>query len=238
MEFNPTDKSNSIIADIDFLLFGNSAVLNTDYSLTDRTRNVNIALDETVAELFKADPNFMWDDTTNPDFPIAVIDLEANRDNYVLPDSSLVFNRVRIKDSTGSFQTLTPCLRRELSDSELDSTGTPSKYYKIDNAIFPIPVPDYGADNGVEIEFQRGANHFATNDTTKSPGFASQFHQILSISASLRYAMANGMSEKVSMLSGMKERILLEIREHYQLRSPDERPRLKLRKPSVSNYRL
>src|ERR1035437_8140963 len=144
MEFNPTDKSNSIVADIDFLLFGNSETLNTDYSLIDRARNVNIALDETVAILFKADPNFMWDDTTNPDFPIAAIALVANRDNYVLPDSSLVFNRVRIKDQTGKYQTLTTCLRRELSDSELDSTGTPSNYYKIDNAIFPIPVPDYG----------------------------------------------------------------------------------------------
>src|SRR5450759_2742472 len=149
MQFNPTDKSNSIVADIDFLLFGSSETLNTDYSLIDRTRNVNIALDETVAELFKADPNFMWDDTTNPDFPIATLALEANRDNYVLPDSSLVFNRVRVKDPNGNYMTLTPCLRRELSDSELDANGTPSKYYKIDNAVFPIPVPNYGAAGGV-----------------------------------------------------------------------------------------
>jgi hypothetical protein len=238
MQFNPTDKSNSIVADIDFLLFGSSDVLNLDYSLVDRTRNVNIALDETVSELFKADPNFMWDDTTNPDFPIATLALEENRDDYVLPDSSLVFNRVRVKDSSGNFTTLTPCLRRELSDSELDSTGTPSKYFKIDNAVILVPKPNYGAAAGVEIEFQRGANHFASDDTDKTPGFASQFHQVLSVSASLRYALANGMKEKVAMLTGMKEKLLMAIREHYQLRSPDERPRLRLRKPSVSNYLL
>lgn len=238
MKFNPTSKEDSLIADIDFLLFGDSSTLNTDYSLIDRTRNINIAYDETVSELFKADPNFMWDDTTNTDFPIATLALVANRDDYVLPDASLVFNRVRIKDQNGNYRTLTPHLRREFSDSELDATGTPEGYYKIDNAVILVPKPNYGAAAGVEIEFQRGANHFTSTDTDSSPGFASQFHQILSISAALRYAMANGLKEKVAMLTGMKEKILIQIREHYQLRSPDERPRLRLRKQPVSNYLL
>jgi hypothetical protein len=72
MEFNPTSKEDSLIGDIDFLLFGDSSTLNTDYSLVDRTRNINIAYDETVSELFKADPNFMWDDTTNTDLPTTI----------------------------------------------------------------------------------------------------------------------------------------------------------------------
>ncbi|MDD4026984.1 MAG: hypothetical protein PHO75_02230 [Candidatus Shapirobacteria bacterium] len=238
MQFNPTDKSISLVADIDFLLFGDGETFNTDYSLVDRARNINVAQDEAVAELFKADPNFMWDDTTNPDFPIATLSLVENRDNYVLPDASLVFNRVRIKDENGNFQTLTPCLRREVSDSDLDNTGHPTKYYKIDNAIFPIPVPNYSSTNGIEIEFQRGANHFVSTDTTKTPGFASQFHQFLSVSAALRYAIANGMKEKVSFLSAEKEKIRLSIQEHYQRRSPDERPKLRLKKQPISNFRL
>lgn len=238
MKFNPADKSDSIIADIDFLLFGDSSTLNTAYSLTDRTRNVNIALDEVVSELFKADPNFMWDDTTNTDFPIATMTLTASQDHYVIPDSSLVVHQVRIKDKSGNFKTLTPCLRRELSDDELASTGEPDSYYKIDNAIFPIPVPDYGADGGVELQFQRGANHFTTADTTKAPGFNSQFHQFLSIGAALRYAVANSLSEKVSVLSALKEQVRTAIREHYQTRSPDERPKLRLKRGSIAKYGL
>lgn len=238
MQFNPVDKSISIVADIDFLLFGDSSVFNTEYSLTDRARNVNIVLDEAVTEMFKADPNFMWDDTTNPDFPIATLDVDANRDNYVLPDASLVFNRVRIKDQNGKFRTLTPSTRRKMSDTDLDSVGTPDKYYKIDNAIFPVPVPNYSSTLGLEIEFQRGANHFSSTDTTKSPGFASIFHQILSVGAALRYAMSNGMKEKASFLTAEKEKIRLAIRDHYQGRSPDERPKLALKKQPISNYRL
>lgn len=238
MKFNPTNKEDSICADIDFLLFGDSTTLNTDYSLADRTRNVNISLDEVVAELFKADPNFMWDDITNPDFPIATMTLTANQDHYTLPDETLVIHRMRVKGSGGDFTTLTPVTRRELSDSDLSSTGTPSKYYKIDNALFPIPVPDYGAAAGVEIEFQRGANHFITTDTDKSPGFNSQFHQYLSVGAALRYALANGMSNKTQFLQVEKERIRALIQDHYARRSPDDRTRLKLKKPSISNYGL
>lgn len=238
MQFNPTDKSISLVADIDFLLFGDGTTFNSDYSLIDRARNMNVAMDEIIAELFKADPNFMWDDTTNPDFPIATLALVANQDHYTLPDASLVFHRVRVMDQNGQYKTLRPVLRREVSDSELNATGMPTKYYKIDNAIFPVPTPSHGAGNGLEIEFQRGANHFAADDTTKAAGFASQFHQFLSVSAALRYAKANGMKEKVTMLTADKESIRLAVRNHYQMRSPDEKPKLKLTKQSINNFRL
>ena len=230
MLFNPTDKSNSIIGDIDFLLFGDSTTLNDSYTLADRTRNVNITLDETVAEMFKADPNWDYDDSTNTDFPIATTDLEPNQDNYSFPDSTLVITRVRIMDRNGVLVTLEPVTRQELNDTELRATGMPSKFYKKGGSFFPVPIPDYGATGGVEIEFQRGANHFTTSSVNVAPGFNSLFHQILSVGAALRYAVGNGMREKVSFLSGMKAEIFKSIREHYQTRNKDEKPRMTLKR--------
>lgn len=238
MQFRDTTNYTGIIEDIDFLLFGDGTTFNTDYSLEDRTRNINLAQDEAVAELFKADPNFIWDDTTNSDFPIAKLDLTANQDHFTVPDASLVVHRFRVKDSNGEWKTLTPKLRRELSDSELEETGTPSKYFKIDNAFFPRPIPDYGSTLGIEIEFQRGANYFESTDTTTEPGFASIFHSFLSVSAALRYAIANGMTEKIKTLSSEKEKIKMSMRTHYELRSPDSRPSLKLKRDSVRRYGL
>lgn len=237
MEFNPTDKSKSIIADIDFLLFGSSTVFNPTYSLIDRTRNINLALDEVVAELHKADPNYMWDDFTNPNFPIAYLDLSSS-DHFTLVDSSMVIHRLRVKDKNGKWKTLTPKSRRELTDEELDSTGTPEYYYKIDNAVFPIPVPDYASGSGIELQFQRGANHFSSSDTNKKPGFNSLFHRFLSIDASLSYAVANGLSKKINVLSAKKEQVRTAIREHYERRSPDERPKLRLRRGNPRRYGL
>lgn len=236
MQFSDTDDYSGIIQTIDFLLFGDGTTQNTDYSIEDRTREVNNALDEVVAELFKADPNFMWDDTTNTDLPIAKLDLTANQDHFTVPDASLVVHRFRVKDENGDWVTLTPKLRRELSDSELDETGTPEVYYKIDNAFFPIPVPDYGATNGIELQFQRGANHFESTDTTDTPGFASIFHMYLPVSAALKYAIANGMSEKINVLAAQLEKIKAAIIEHYENRSPDEKPQLRLKQKNVRSY--
>lgn len=239
MQFNPETETSdgSIIKDIDFLLFGDSSTFNTDYSLADRTRNVNISYDEIVAELYKADPNYTWDDTNNSDFPVATVDMTSGLDHYSLLDSSAVVWRVRMKDSTGNYQTLDPKLKSEFTDSELDSSGTPYAYYKIGQAIFPVPVPNYGATAGVELTFQRGGNHFSTTDTTKEPGFNPQFHQFLSVGACLRYAIANGMRDKVSFLNDMKNNIKIDISEHYARRSPDDRTRLQLKK-KTSNYGL
>lgn len=238
MVFSDPTTHTGIIQMIDFLLFGDGTKNNSDYSLEDRTRNVNLAYDEAVAELFKADPNFVWDDTTNDDFPIAKLDLTANQDHFTIPDATLVVHRIRVKDKNGKWKTLTPKLRRELSDSELEETGSPRSYYKIDNAFFPVPIPNYSSTLGIEIEFQRGANHFKSTDTTATPGFASIFHAFLPVEAARLYALANGMSEKVQFLGEEKERIKRAMLEHYEKRSPDLRPGLKLRRDSVRRFGL
>ncbi len=183
--------------------------------------------DEAVAELYKADPNHKWDDTSNSDLPFATLDLTANQDHYTLLDSALVIHRFRVKSPNGDWITLTPKLRSELDDSQLASTGTPDCYYKIGGVIFPVPVPNYGVSGGVELEFQRGANHFTISSTDAEPGFNSQFHQLLSVGAALRYAVANGMKEKAAFLGQLKTGIVSAMREHYERRSPDERPKLK-----------
>jgi len=238
MQFNDTSNYSGIIQQIDFLLFGDGTTNNTDYALDDRVREINNAYDEAVAELFKADPNFIWDDTTNSDFPIAKLNLTANQDHFTIPDASLVVHRIRVKDSNGEWQTLTPKTRSELSDSELEDTGSPDKYYKLDNAFFPRPIPDYSSTLGIEIEFQRGANHFDSADTTETPGFASIFHEFLPVGAALKYAIANGMSEKIKTLSSEKERIRKEMRTHYERRSPDDRTRFELKRHDTRSYGL
>lgn len=238
MQFNPADKSISLIADIDFLLYGKGNTFNPAYSIEDRTRNINTAWDEAVAELYKADPNHKWDDTTNADLPFATLNLVANQDHYTLLDSALVIHRIRMKAPSGDWITLTPKLRSELTDSELASTGNPSSYYKIGGVIFPVPVPTYGATLGVELEFQRGANHFLITDTSKEAGFNPMFHQVLSVSAALRYAVSNGLTDKALILSQQKAAIVSAMREHYERRSPDEKPKLRLKRPSVAKYGL
>ena len=238
MVFSDTTNKQGLIQDIDFLLFGSSDLLNTEYSLADRTRNLNIVWDEAVTELYKADPNFQWDDTSNTDFPIATVALVSGLDHYTLLDSALVIHRVRMMDVNGQMKTLEPVTKRELSDSDLVASGEPNKFYKLGGAVFPVPIPNYGYGSGVEIEFQRGGNHFVSGDTTKEPGFNPQFHNFLSIGASLRYAIANGLTKKIAQLRADKEVVRMKMVEHYQLRSPDARPKIKLLRKNLRNFGL
>jgi hypothetical protein len=238
MVFSDTTNKLGLIQDIDFLLFGSSAVQNTAYAIADRVRNLNSGWDEAVSELYKADPNFKWDDTTNSDFPLALVDLTANLDHYTLLDSMLVIHRVRVKDKNGDYKTLTAKNRAEFTDAELKATGEPDSYYKMGGAIFPVPIPDYGATDGVEIEFQRGGNYFAAADTTKTPGFNAQFHRFLSLSAALDYAVAAGLQKKISNLTALKEAMRVRMVQHYERRSPDAKPKISLKKGNVNRYGL
>jgi len=239
MQFNPSSTpENSLISHIDFLLFGDSTSLNAKYVIADRTRNINIAYDEVVSDIYKADPLHQWDDSNNSDFPIATLALTAAQDHYTMLDTALVVHRVRMKDSNGTLRTLTPVLRRQLSDSQIIATGTPNKYYKIGGAIFPVPIPDYSASAGVELQFQRGGNHFTTSDTTTAPGFNSQYHDILAISAALTYAQAHGMNNKINMLTNLKKERKNEMIEYYRTRSPDQQPQLQLKNRNIAGYAL
>ncbi len=236
MEFSNTSEYSGLIQDIDFLLFGDGETFNTAYSLKDRTRNVNVAYDEIISELFKSDYTWQWDDTTYGNVPIATTTLVAGQENYTFPDSLAVIRRIRVSDRTGNLKTLDPVSRRDVSDGELDNQGTPSKYYKIGNAVFPVPIPNYGGT--IEAQFQRGANYFSHDDTDKKPGFTEHFHPFLSISAALRFAVANGMVQKASELRYEKELMKRAIREHYETRAKDQRPRLSLPVKSTKHYGL
>lgn len=238
MLFNPTDKSNSLIADIDFLLFGTSAVFNDDYSLIDRTRNVNIAYDEVVAELYSASSEWEFDDTTNTNIPIATIALTANQDHITLLDSASVIHRVRVRTRDGKYKTLEPKTRKQLSDSQLSATGTPDSYFKMGSIIRFSPIPDYGYAAGVEVEFQRGGNYFQTSDEGVEIGFDKLFHQRLSLGAAHRYALANSMTEKANYLSAEIEKMRSKMVAHYQKRSSEVVPSLKLKQKGIKRYGL
>lgn len=238
MTVNGANKTNSLVGDIDFRLFGNSVTLNTEYSLTDRIRNINTAIDEAVVEIFKADPMWEWDDDNNSDLPIATTALVANQDNYGIPDATLIITRVRIKNENGDWITLNPVGRSELSDSDLAQTGQSDSYYKMGRSILPVPVPNYGVAGGFELQYQRGATHFTTSTTDDEPGFNSQFHPFLSVSAALQYALAHDMSTKIQTLTNEKERIRQAIRDHYQTRSKDKFPQIRLKRRNVNRYGL
>lgn len=232
MKFNDSsDKANSLYHDALFWTGAKSTTLDID----DFTRSANFALDAVVRKIFKADGRFQYDDANYGDLPIATTTLESGADHVPLADEHLKVTRVRIKDKQGNWKTLTPVDRRDMTDDQLSATGEPESYDKLGNNIFLLPIPDYGADGGVELQLQRGSNYFTTADTTKKPGIPSIFHRYISLYPARDHVLAKTIPNKLQAIDAEIQRLDADLIEFFAFRDRDERPRMTVRR-TLENY--
>jgi hypothetical protein len=226
--------TNSIVDDARYWSRSNS----TTYAIADLVRNANTALDRVISLIFRADNTWEFDDANNTDLPIATTSLVSAQQDYSLAVTHLKVLRVRAKNTSGNWVTLDPVSRRDVSDSELASSGTPSKYDKLGNSIFLTPEPNYASSGGLEVQFQRGADYFTTADTTKSPGFASQFHRLISLYAALDHTDSRSMEKQSAKIRARIEPLEQELIEFYSSRDYDRAHSLSLRRDDYGGYEL
>lgn len=159
----------------------------------DFTRSANSALDRVVALILRADKTWQWNDNN---LSTELIDtstaLVSGTQKYAISVNWLKIARVRAKDSGGNWVTLEKVDRKQLTDSQLAASGTPYAYDLLGGYIYLFNIPNYASTGGLEVQFQRGADYFVVADTTKVPGFASQFHRLISMYAALDYLERNG----------------------------------------------
>jgi hypothetical protein len=214
------DTSNKHISLYHDFLFWTKAEDDSD-TLADFIRNANFALDNVVRKIYQVDAKWQYDDRNNVDYPIATADLVSGQTNYSLADSHLRISRVRIKNSKGTWVTLNPVDRNDLSDTDLNSTGTPTQYDKLGGGVFIRPTPDYSQQDGIEITFQRGSNYFAENDTTKEPGFDSLFHRYISLLPAKDFTATNDMAGQYRTILNELEVLDQEVIQLYGTRDRD-----------------
>jgi hypothetical protein len=172
----------------------------TDYPFAEFVQSANVWLDKVVAVIMRNDNTWEFEDTNNTDLPLATTSIVAAQEDYSLAASHLKILRVRAKDNQGNWVTLQPIQRRQLTDDQLRSTGNPEGYDKLGNSLFLNPIPDYASSGGLELQFQRGGNYFDTDDTTKEPGFASPFHEIIALGAALDFCDINGKDKQANAI--------------------------------------
>lgn len=227
MQFNSHATNLDIVSDV---LFWTGTTVD-DYPLVDITRNANFALDRVVSLIQKADNKWEWEDSNNSDLPIATTSLVADQSDYSLAVTHLKIHKLRIKDPNGNLISLEPKNRKDMTDSELtESAGTPRTYDKMGNSVFLFPKPSYASTGGLEIQFQRGANYFASTDTTKVPGFATQFHRLVPLYAARDYCSKSGLDSRVAVIDKEITKLESELVEFYSARNFDEKQFLSLRK--------
>ena len=228
MIFNETTTPYSgICNDIDFLLFGSSTA-TSPFVIADKTRCINSHYDRVANLIMKADNRWEWDDDNKTDLPIATTALVANQQDYNISGAQfLKILKVELKDSNGNWQVLFPISlddkRNESMTDYQKTAGTPREYDKLGNSVFLYPKPDYGQATSLKIFYQRNVTHFVVGDTTTPPGFAENFHRILSYGASLDYAIAHSMTGKIGILMPLIQKMEADIIEFYSDRDRSDK---------------
>lgn len=238
MQFNSETNNLDIVSDIKFWC-GIASTDTTSYPLKAMARNSNFGLDKVVSLILRSDQTWQWDDLNSTDTPIGTKALVSAQKDYSIDVTHLKILKVRIKDSAGNWISLNRIDRRDLTDFQLTaSDGVPTSYDKFGNSIRLNPAPNYASAGGLEVQFQRGASYFAYDSTTKEPGFASQFHRLVPLYASLDYLEANGPEKreaKVRVKIMQMEEALVDF---YSSRNMDEKQSFTLRKDDYGEIGL
>ena len=209
-------------------LCGLAVTDTTSYPIKDFTRNSNFALDCVTSKIIKA-KNWQHDDTVQTseilDTSVALV---SGTKKYAIPVTWLrIGSPVRVKDSAGNWVTIVHKERNKLTDAEIVATGVPKTYEKRGNWIYLFPTPNYASTGGLEVPFQRGASYFVYTDTTKTPGFASDFHRLISLYAALDYCMVN-VPGRVPGIQAYITKLEAELIIHYEFRDDDEQPSISI----------
>ena len=216
-------------ADVDFLVDTDS---NT-YTVADKTRNFNIALDEVSGVIIGCDGTWQWDDTNYTDLPIGLTNVVSGQQDYSFADEHLVIEAIEIKNTDSTWTRLKPIdLYPEYNQQSISSItdylstpGKPEYYDKVGGSIFLYPPANYSQDSSLKAFFQRKAQPFTTGDTTKKPGFANHLHRYLSLSVAYDWAISKT-HPKANWLASKKQEYRELIKAFYSKRTKDETKRL------------
>jgi len=223
--------ASSIVEDIDFLAKTNS----TTFPLAQKLRIINKMNYDVTTDILRYQSNWEFDDTNKTDFPIATTTLVNGQQDYALPPTMVKLLRVEVKDSGGSYQKLEQFDETQVGQALTEFQGTdgmPRYYREIGNSIELYPAPATSAVTtaaGLKCYYQRVITDFTTADASTEPGFAQQFHPILSYGTAYEYAVINQLPS-VNFLKAKLDELREGLREYYSSRNREVRTALQTKR--------
>lgn len=206
--------------------FANTSVLT--YPLQEKTRSGNRYLRMFWAIIFDVYGGWQYDDSNNTNFPIVTGSLTANQSDISLPTGALTVRGVDIIP-TGStvYQKLVELTEEMIRDNGISeaslftATGIPMYYRPIGSSVKLYPTPN--ATMTVRMTYDRGSVAFISTDTTKQPGFASEFHEAIALGMAYDYAVRNALPS-VSLLAQELDKAKKTIEKYYLKRYQEMYP--------------
>ena len=233
--YNTSNPEYSLYHDALFKL-GISRSDTTQFPLADFIRSANNWYRRANSWIWNATGEWEYDDSNYTNFPVATADLVttsgSEQQDYELPSTAQKIDRIEIKDSNGDWYKLKPINKEEVKSamSEFyETAGKPVYYDLVGDSILLYPKPsdsDVTASGGIKCYFSRDVDEFTTSDTTQAPGFAENFHEIISVGAAIDYSNTYDQTKLNVLLSNL-EKLKEELEQFYGSRHREMRPQIK-----------
>ena len=107
-----------------------------------------------------------------------------------LPADIMQLLRVECKTSGGDWRILKPFTIGDTVEAIAkmnDTDGEPTHYRLLGDVIELYPVPNYASTDGLKVYFTRSSVNFDYSDSTQSPGFNKNYHDILVLGPSIKW---------------------------------------------------
>jgi hypothetical protein len=196
MQFNNTTDINGIIQLCErYCNFPVAGISGTTNTLKEFTAYANEANREAWVIAHKNYGGWQYEDSNQIDLPIATATLTSDQANYSIPSTALIIRNIEVKNESGAWRKLVPLTYEQINEtgaiSEFEETDGKPRYYSLMNDTITLyPAPDYTQASSLKVYYERGSHDFVYTDTTQTPGFASEFHGMIPVGASMRYWFA------------------------------------------------
>jgi len=234
LKFSDSSLKSGIVEMID----ANCGTNSVNYPITEKTRDINLALDRAFALIFQVGGTWQFDDSSHTDYPIITTDIVSGQRDYSFTTDEtgnliLDIYKVMVADSNGIFFEVFPTDQQgnvplSMTDGQ-NTTGSVQTYDKTGNGIFLDLIPNYNRTGGLKIWISRTGSYFTCGTTMdamtsaqalKKPGFAGLFHEYCVLRPSFQYAYRKD-KKNVNILKSEMLEMENEIQNYYKSRERD-----------------
>lgn len=215
----------------DICSLADDMVSTTDnvFPLQQKARFANKSMSTIWQTIFKSYGGWQYDDSNQTNLPAATTSLVSGQQQYTIPTDAVSVRGLEVKTTGGSWQTLTPITEEQirgygLAEAEyLKVPGQPAHYRVMDGIVKLYPAANYSQTASLRMTFDRDMTQFTSTDTTKEPGFMSNFHYGVAIGMAMEFARAKRMEELNGLIQDWQV-FLGSVSDYYSARWAEKFP--------------
>lgn len=179
---------------------------DTSFPLEQKARYATEAVQIILGWILSCYHGWQYQDSNDSNDPFSDVNAVANTSKVAIPTAAIGINGVARLDSVNNeYVPLTPITLEDIQargytlQNYKKTASFPDEYLLLGNYAYMFPPFSSSVTNGFRFYFPRSASTFASTDTTKTPGFAADFHMAVSCYMALQYALAKNKDNVTSL---------------------------------------